>query len=104
MHNVQFQHIRRTYKQWSDEDEEVKNVVHNNGGVTIAYVLDGFNSVSFSVAQCSSKDQFNKKIGRNLALHRLTNGNSLRICIPKTYMSCDNPARSFFEDMFSGIV
>lgn len=55
----------------------------NRGGVTIAYrkCSDWRNTkmVEVSVAYCSSKDSFNKKIGCQLAVDRFMNGNTIMV-------------------------
>ncbi len=66
---IRFFHIRR-----SDDRSKAKSKVHNNGGLTIAAILSehlpsGF-SASVGMAHCSIKDNYSKKIGRNIALGR----------------------------------
>lgn len=55
----------------------------NRGGVTIAYrkCSDWRNTkmVEVSLAYCSSKDSFNKKIGVQLAVDRFMNGNTVMV-------------------------
>jgi hypothetical protein len=72
---VKFVHIR--------EQEAWVNVAYGivdyypapNGGVTIAYVMDADEGQSwhirFAVAQCSPRDNYNKKVGRAIARGRL---------------------------------
>jgi hypothetical protein len=59
------------------------NPENNRGGVTIAYrkCSDWRNTkmVEVSVAYCSSKDSFNKKIGVQLAVDRFMNGNTIMV-------------------------
>lgn len=59
------------------------NPEDNRGGVTIAYrkCSDWRNTkmVEVSVAYCSSKDSFNKKIGVQLAVDRFMNGNTIMV-------------------------
>lgn len=53
----------------------------NRGGVTIAYRKCGgwrnTKMVEVSLAYCSSKDSFNKKVGVQLAVDRFMNGNTV---------------------------
>lgn len=50
----------------------------SRGGMTVAYRPgDGF--VEYSIAQCSSKDNFNKKLGRDIAAGRLEVGSARQI-------------------------
>ena len=55
----------------------------NRGGVTIAYrkCSDWRNTkmVEVSLAYCSSKDSFNKKVGVQLAVDRFMNGNTVMV-------------------------
>lgn len=55
----------------------------NRGGVTIAYrKCSGWRNtkmVEVSVAYCSNKDSFNKKIGVQLAVDRFMNGNTIMV-------------------------
>lgn len=45
----------------------------NNGGMTVAWRADvNSNVLVYSVARCSTKDNFCKKIGRDIASGRLT--------------------------------
>ena len=47
----------------------------SRGGFTVAYrEVDG-GTVEYCVAQCSTRDNFNKKLGREIAAGRLTNSN-----------------------------
>lgn len=56
---------------------------NNRGGVTIAYrkCSEWKNSkmVEVSLAYCSGKDSFNKKIGVQLAVERFLNGNTVMV-------------------------
>ena len=71
------------------------NPSDNRGGVTIAYrkCSDWRNTkmVEVSVAYCSSKDSFNKKIGVELAVDRFMNGNTIMV-----------PARDKTDDSIVG--
>ena len=50
----------------------------SRGGMTVAYRPgDGF--VEYSIAHCSSKDNFNKKLGRGIATGRLLVGSGRQI-------------------------
>lgn len=55
----------------------------NRGGVTIAYrKCSGWRNtkmVEVSLAYCSSKDSFSKKIGVQLAVDRFMNGNTIMV-------------------------
>lgn len=55
----------------------------NRGGVTIAYrKCSGWRNtkmVEVSLAYCSNKDSFNKKIGVQLAVDRFMNGNTVMV-------------------------
>jgi hypothetical protein len=42
-----------------------------HGGATIAYYIDETDTAHYSIAECSDKDNFNRKIGRNVADGRL---------------------------------
>lgn len=57
MSNVIYRHLRHCHK-------------HGKGGVTMAILVDGEN-VRYSCAVCSTKDQYNKKLGRRIARGRL---------------------------------
>lgn len=71
------------------------NPEDNRGGVTVAYrkCSDWRNTkmVEVSVAYCSSKDSFNKKIGVQLAVERFMNGNTIMV-----------PARDKTDDTIVG--
>lgn len=49
-----------------------------HGGVTIAYEVDA-NSIAYSYARCSRKDNYNKAIGRAVAKGRLDLNRRIRI-------------------------
>lgn len=67
----------------------------NRGGVTIAYrkcsSWRNTKMVEVSVAYCSGKDSFNKKIGVQLAVDRFMNGNTIMV-----------PARDKTDDTIVG--
>lgn len=44
--------------------------VEGKGGATVAYI-EGENGVSYGEAQCSFRDNYNRKLGRDIALGRL---------------------------------
>ncbi len=47
----------------------------SRGGVTIAYETNSdCNTITFAVARCSKDDNFNKSVGREIALGRLLRG------------------------------
>ena len=56
---------------------------NNRGGVTIAYrkcsIWKNTKMVEVSLAYCSSKDSFNKKIGTQLAVDRFLVGNTVMV-------------------------
>ena len=61
--NIKFVHCRNKKNDGS---------VMPNGGLTIAYVLNGaFKVVGFAAARCNPKDHYNKHIGRMKAAGRL---------------------------------
>jgi hypothetical protein len=51
-----------------NEDEE-GNIL-NNGGLTIVYRIDEY-SISFGWALCCNEDNYDKKLGRQIAVERL---------------------------------
>lgn len=55
------------YKYYRNTNETGVSVT---GGLTIAYRIDD-DSISYGYAICSDKDQFNKKIGKEVATFRL---------------------------------
>jgi len=54
----------------------------SRGGFTVAYrAVPEDNHVEYSVAVCSDRDNFNKKLGRDIAAGRLTRGMARRIVV-----------------------
>jgi hypothetical protein len=54
----------------------------SRGGVTIAYETISYrNTITFAVARCSKDDNFNKSVGREIALDRLRSGQSSGVTI-----------------------
>lgn len=52
----------------------------SHGGYTIAYrVIKDANAVEYSIARCSKKDNFNKKMGRMISTGRLMQGVNKKI-------------------------
>lgn len=49
----------------------------SRGGFTVAYQEVQPGLIEYSVAHCSPRDNFNKKIGRDIATGRLINGRHL---------------------------
>lgn len=69
---VFFRYLRTT--QYRDEDFIYPTGISNLGGITFAVKLDyTLRKISFGVSICSDKENFDKKIGRSVALDRLTN-------------------------------
>lgn len=67
---IKFAHIRHKYT--IDTGAVLDEVISPNGGVTVAYVVDEvFNVLGYSYAKCSKKDNYNKKVGRQIAQNRL---------------------------------
>lgn len=54
-------------------DVDFAGKVTNTGGATFAFVQNG-DSWLYSVARCSWRDNFSKKIGRDIAIGRLEKG------------------------------
>jgi len=75
---IKFLHIRKC--EMLDEDDQalidnglddlVEYTMSQFGGLTIAYSANVL-GISFSIARCHPKDHFSRKIGRELAEHRL---------------------------------
>ena len=53
-----------------------------DGGYTIAYVPTS-SHVHVAYSRCSLRDNFNKKVGRNIAAGRMQSGNYYNIPLPK---------------------
>lgn len=49
-------------------------LIANSGGFTVAYMEDGPNGIHAAFAQCSRRDNFNKRLGRTVAAGRLEQG------------------------------
>lgn len=72
---VKFVHLRQQ-EAWVDiADGSVTYHPAPNGGVTIAYVMGADEGqtwqIDFATAQCSPRDNYNKKVGRAIARGRL---------------------------------
>ena len=72
----------------------------NKGGITVAYKMEHKHSqiLELATAICSDKDQFDKSIGRTLAIERFLDGKT--ISVPYSKQCFDNPVQainSFFE-------
>jgi hypothetical protein len=64
---VSFLHFRHVLP-WDDK-------LQPTGGLTVAYTInDDFTEIKFSVACCSEKDHYNKKIGNAVSSGRFTKG------------------------------
>lgn len=50
---------------------------------TVAYRFLGTGEMDVAVAQCSSKDNFNKRTGRELSSERLVKGDCVRVMPPR---------------------
>lgn len=74
MTNVKYIHNRKI---------QADGTVAPNGGLTVAYVLDGnFKVVGWAAARCHEKDHYNKKIGRAKASGRLLSNSWFQECDP----------------------
>lgn len=67
--------------------------LENNGGYTVAYVFsEEKDRLFYAIARCSSRDQYNKKVGCRIAADRLVavvgNENIVRY-LPSTYQQED---------------
>lgn len=63
-------HVRYEHKRMVD-NVNFKKVIQPRGGVTIAFVEDEHNEPkAVGAARCSNQDQYNKKVGRKIALER----------------------------------
>ena len=55
------------------------NLNPRSGGYTIAFVQTGPRKVEVALARCNPKDNFNKALGRKIAVGRLSAGESFTI-------------------------
>jgi hypothetical protein len=65
----------------------------SRGGFTIAYQEIKPGLVEYSIANCSPRDNFNKKIGRDIATGRLVNSNNRAVR--------ESTVEDFREEMYS---
>jgi hypothetical protein len=68
--DIKFFHIRK-YNNNSHNHNSI-----SNGGLTIAWYINN-GAIVYSVAICSDKDDFNKKVGREIATRRLISDQKL---------------------------
>lgn len=99
------------YNDWDKEliilanemDIKVKHFMSpysNMGGLTVAYYHPrGFKVMELATSVCNVKDQFDKKLGRILAIRHFLDGNTILVPID-TKMNTVN----FLNDMFSDYV
>jgi hypothetical protein len=67
--DIKFFHIRKY-------NNNSSNSSISNGGLTIAWYINN-GDIVYSVAICSDKDDFNKKVGREIATRRLISDQKL---------------------------
>lgn len=82
LNNVQLRHMRPEYT----------DVANNFGGVTIATHVNSNGSMYIAFAVCSMNDNFSKTIGREVALHRLENGDFITVANAKHWTDLDTYA------------
>ena len=61
----------RPYLEWDDGKERKQPLRLYHSQATIAYTKPVDGKCVFAYARCNSKDNYNKKIGRSIALNRL---------------------------------
>lgn len=81
--NVKFVHLRyMTYVEESNGDDDwFVPVIDNMGGITVAYTRNSDGTVNYALAICSDKDNYNKRLGRQISSGRLAAGN----CVTRSY-------------------
>lgn len=63
----------------------------NPGGATVAFRPKHHSRMfEISISYCSEKDQFNKKIGKILAVERMVEGEAIDMRLPKNAMGGSN--------------
>lgn len=53
-----------------------RNNYNNKGGYTLGFLINDPKMIMFTIAKCSKKDFYNRKIGRALVVDRLLNNDS----------------------------
>ena len=72
--SVRFLHFRNAWLCNDFDDIDDKPLIEGKGGATVAYRREPNGSFSYAVALCSDRDNFNRRIGRDISLGRLVKG------------------------------
>ena len=72
--SVRFLHFRDVWDINDFDDLSEKPQIEGKGGATVAYQREPNGSFSYAVALCSDRDNFNRRIGRDISLGRLVKG------------------------------
>lgn len=72
--SVRFLHFRDVWDINDFDDLSEKPQIEGKGGATVAYRQEPNGSFSYAIAVCSERDNFNRRIGRDISLGRLVKG------------------------------